>query len=135
MSEVKIFTREEIFQTNDIETRFVPIPEWGDGGVFVRGMSAKERDDWEASLVKQRGANREVNMRNARARLVAMCTVDENGNRVFGDTDVAKLGKKSAKAIDRIFTVAQELSGVSQDDLEELTENFDETTSDDLFLD
>ena len=38
---------------------------------------------------------------NLRARLVARCLVDEKGERVFDASDVVKLGKKSAKVINK----------------------------------
>jgi len=123
-------TRDQILQANDIEIREVYIPEWKDS-VFVRGMTGKERDSYEASIVKQRGNNTEINFKNARAKLVALCTVDEQGNRIFNDTDVALLAEKSAKALDRIFTVARELSGISAEDMNELTKNSEETSLDD----
>ena len=130
MSELVALSREAILQADDIEIRKVEIPEWG-GYVYVRGMTGKERDDYEASLVKQRGRDTQVNMRNARAKLVVLCAVDEQGNKLFSEGDIAKISRKSAKAIDRIFTVARELSGITEDDMEELTENFDETDTDD----
>lgn len=123
-----LLNREAILKANDIEKREVYIPEWG-GSVYVRGMTGRERDQFEASIIRQRGRNTEINMKNARAKLVVMCTVDQDGNRLFTDADVAPLADKSAKALDRIFAVAQELSGITREDMEELTENFDETTS------
>lgn len=130
MSELVALSREAILQADDIEIRKVEIPEWG-GYVYVRGMTGKERDDYEASLVKQRGRDTQVNMRNARAKLVVLCAVDEQGKNLFSESDIAKISRKSAKAIDRIFAVARELSGITEDDMEELTENFDETDTDD----
>lgn len=123
-----LLDREAILKANDIEKREVYIPEWG-GSVYVRGMTGRERDQFEATIIRQRGRNTEINMKNARAKLVVMCTVDQEGNRLFTDADVALLSEKSAKALDRIFVVAQELSGITREDMEELTENFDETTS------
>ncbi len=126
--------RDAILKQKDLEIIELFVPEW-DGYILVRGMTARERDQWETSIVKQKGNNTQLDMRNARARLVAMCVVDQKGNRVFGDSDVAALGNMSAKAIDRIFSVAQDLSGVSNEDVEELTKNFEQTSSEDLSID
>lgn len=127
-------TREQILAINDIEIRKIYIPEWEDY-VYVRGMTGKERDEFEASIVKQRGRDTIVNMKNARAKLVVLCTVDEEGNRIFNKNDVELLAEKSAKALDRIFAVAQELSGISKDDMDELTKNSETDQSDDSILD
>ena len=94
-----------------------------------RGPDGPRKGSETTKTDLQKGRNTEINMKNARAKLVVLCTVDENGKRIFGDADIALLADKSAKALDRIFSVAQELSGISKDDMEELTENFDETTS------
>jgi hypothetical protein len=125
-----ILDRDAILKADDIEVRELEVPEWG-GSVYVRGMTGRERDQFEAGIVKQKGRNTEINMKNARAKLVVLCTVDENGKRIFGDADIALLADKSAKALDRIFSVAQELSGISREDMEELTKNSEETSSDD----
>ena len=129
-----ILSRDQILQANDVQIRELDIPEWG-GIVFVRGMTGRERDRYEHSCVEQKGKDTRINMKNARAKLVVLCTVDENGKRIFGDADIALLADKSAKALDRIFSVAQELSGISKDDMEELTKNSDETDGDDSFSD
>ncbi len=56
--------------------------------------------------------------------------VDEGGNRVFRDQDAALLQRKSASALMRLFNVASRLSGVGDDDVEELVGNSDTTPND-----
>ncbi len=97
----------------------VDLPEIG-GHVFVRGMSGVERDAWERSLVVGKGRRRDYNLDNVRARLAARTICDENGVRSFGDDDAEMLGKIRVDCLNRIFEVAQRLSGVSDDDVEEL---------------
>ena len=92
--------------------------------VRVRGLTGKERDRYEESITIGKGKDKDINARNARAKLVVMCVVDEQGNRVFSDADVAWLGEKSAVALERIFDVARKLSGLSDTDVKELTEDF-----------
>lgn len=123
-------SRDAILKAQDIESVILDIPEWG-GTINVRGMSGHERDQFEQSLIQQRGKDQRVNMKNARAKIVVLCAVDEDGNRIFTDTDISALGRKSAKALDRIFTVAQDLSGIKEDDLDELTKNSEGMTSED----
>jgi hypothetical protein len=43
---------------------------------------------------------------------------------------VRALGRKSAAPIERIFDVARKLSGMSDEDIEKLTENFGSDPSD-----
>ena len=119
MAKKNILTKEAILKVQDIEIREVEVPEWG-GVVYVRGMTGRERDRYENSLYKQKGKERVLNTQNARAKLVVMCTVDQDGNRIFDEEEVNVLSQKF-QALDRIFAVAMELSGITENDLEELT--------------
>lgn len=125
-----ILTRDQILQANDIITETVPVPEWG-GEVLVRGLSGSERDGFEDATLEQKGKSRRVNLANVRARLCALSIVDENGKRMFSDEDVRALGRKSAAALDRVFSAAQRLSGLSDEDVEELAKNSDGGQSED----
>ena len=42
---------------------------------------------------------------------------------MFTEKDVVKLGKKSSAALDRIFSAAQKLNRISDDDVEDLAKN------------
>jgi len=121
-SKVVVLNREAILAAKDLPRELVEVPEWG-GAVYVRALTGAERDQFEASIVEQRGRDVRMNMRNIRAKLVALTVVDEDGQRIFTDDDVAALGGKSAAALDRLFAVAQRLSGLSKEDVEELAKN------------
>lgn len=122
--------REAILAADDRQYDDVEVPEWG-GTVRVRGMSGAQRDDYEASIIEQRGNDRKVNLRNARAKLVARCVVDEDGRTMFTTEDISALGRKSAVALERIFDAARRLSGMTEGDVERLAENFEDDPSDD----
>ena len=125
-----MLTRDQILQADDLPYEDVDVPEWG-GAVRLRSLTGAERDAFETSIVQ--GNDR--NMRNIRARLVVLCIVDDEGNRVFKDNEAPALGKKSAKALDTLFAVAQKLNGLSNDDVDDLAKNSPETTSDELTSD
>lgn len=116
----KLLSREEIFKVNDIRTETVEVPEW-QGRVKVKSMTGAERDAFEQSLMTQNG--RMFNANNIRAKLVAKTVVDEDGKPLFIEADVETLGEKSSSALDRIFSTAQRLSGMTQKDIDELTKN------------
>lgn len=116
-----ILTKDKILQVEDIQKELVNVPEWG-GDVYVRGMTGAERDRFEASIVQMQGTERKLNMSNVRAKLASLTICDEQGQRLFNDADVAKLAEKSASALQRIFAVAQRLSGIGDDDVKELAE-------------
>lgn len=122
MSNKTFLNRDEILGINDLPTEDVFVPEWNTW-VRVRGLTGAERDQFEQSIVEARGKDTRVNLRNIRAKLVALCVVDEEGKRLFKDEDAELLGRKSAVALNRIFEVAQRLSGLRPEDVEELAGN------------
>ncbi len=127
---VRVLGRQEILDAPDAQYQLVEVPEWG-GSVWVKGLSGSERDAFEVSLLQGKGKNREVNLRNLRAKLVARsCVADANGGgRLFTETDVTALGGKSAAALNRVFTAAQHISGLTEEDVEELTDSLGEEES------
>ena len=117
-------SREDVLKADDLATEEVAVPEWG-GTVLVRGMTGRERDEFEASTLDQRTGRQ--NLANTRAKIVIRCVVDDDGNRLFDAADIDALGAKSGAALDRVFTAAARLSGLSGGDVEELTQNFGPT--------
>ncbi len=116
--------RSAILAIPDVQTEELFVAEWGTW-LRVRGLTGKQRDNYEMSITVGKGKNQEINTRNARAKLVVQCVVDEAGNPFFSPTDVNALGDKSAVALQRIFDLCRKLSGLSEEDMEELTETFE----------
>ena len=120
----KMLNRTEILEASDIKVQEVAVPEWGENAaVYVKGMNGAERDKFEGSLITMRGKDKQMNMANIRAKLASMSVCDEKGKRLFNENDVQALSQKSAAALQRVFAVAQKLSGISDEDVEELAEN------------
>lgn len=109
---MRILTKEAILAADDLPRELVNVPEWG-GDVFVRTMTGTDRDAFEASLIGKEGR-----MENVRARLVSLTLCNEAGERIFDDAEIAALGKKSARALDRVFSVAQRLNGIGTEQVE-----------------
>lgn len=127
-------TRTGILEASDLIFEDVAVPEWG-GMVRVRGLTGAERDGFEASVVERQGKQTKLNMANIRARMVALTVVDADGKRLFSDADVAALGRKSGVALNRVFEVAQRLSGITEADMTELEKNSDSGQSEDSISD
>jgi len=120
MAAKKFLNKAEILAIDDLKYEDIEIPEWGGAWVRVRSLNASERDHFEASTVQRNGKRVTTNLENIRARLCLLCMVDEEGNRLFDEGDTFPLGGKSAAALDRIFTVAQRLNGLRDEDVQEL---------------
>ncbi|GEM_PF-582808 len=106
----------QILAADDRPFEDLDVKEWG-VKVRVRGMTGTERDAYEAKAVKlsQGGKDMEVQLRDFRSRLVVKCLYDpETDERIFRDDEAAQLGAKAGKVIDRLFDMAQELSGMTE---------------------
>lgn len=123
-------TKAGILRAEDIIVEPVEVPEWG-GRVRVKALSGSERDAFESSLVVNKGKKSQyTDTRNVRAKLASMAIVGADGNPLFDQADVVKLGKKSSAALDRVFSVAMKLSKITDEDLEELVGNSEPGHSD-----
>lgn len=112
--------RDRILGASDLGREAVHVPEW-DVTLWVRCMTARERDAFEAQQLALGRANRENE--NIRARLVVLTVVDETGNRVFSDADADALGNKAVAPMERLASVALRLNRISAEDIEELKGN------------
>lgn len=93
------------------------VPEWG-GSVKLRVMTGTERDRFEGEFVNN---NKSVEM--VRAKLVAKCLCDDQGNRLFDEAEIPKLGEKSAAVLDRLFSECMKLNRFTKGDVDELAKN------------
>lgn len=129
-----ILGRDDILQADDIVTEAVDVPEWG-GAVLVKGMTGTERDAFDAAIMSETGKSKKVNLENLRAKLCAATVVDEAGNPLFTQEDVAALAKKSAMAIQKVYDVAARICGLGADDVEELVEGLENNPFEDSVSD
>ena len=115
--------REAILGAVDLLHEDVDVPEWG-GTVRVRMMTGTERDAFESGTVTRHGKKIETNLVNIRARLVALCVIDETGARLFSEADVVALAGKSGAALGRVFEACQRLNGLTGEAAAEAEDNF-----------
>jgi len=129
---VEFFSKEELIAAassrtlpcEPVELTIGPVTK----AVWVQGMSGTQRDAWERSLLVGRGKRRDVNTENVRARLAVRCLVDQpNGQRLFTDAEAEILGQLPAAVLNPIFEKAQRLSGVSDEDIDDLKKSSEAT--------
>ncbi len=108
-----LLSKEKILAAEDLPFRDVDVPEWG-GVARVRTMTGGERDAFEASIYDTDGAGVKLNRTDFRAKLLSKVLVDDKGSRLFTDKEIVALSGKSAKAIQRLFDVAQDINGISK---------------------
>jgi len=87
----------------------VEIPELGEGTyVFVRAASGNDRDALEAAMV-QLGEQR---LQNLRARVFLWSTINDAGEPIFANEDLAWLGEQDALMLDRVFEANAKHNGI-----------------------
>ena len=135
VKDIKFLTVQDILQAKDIEYE---VCEAWSGKLNMKGLTGKERQDWEYDFINvgakknQSAFNLRVNMK---ASLVARSACDASGKRIFTDDQIVQLATKSAKELSKAYDVAARLSGITEDDFEELEKNSDATQGDDSPLD
>ena len=110
-----MLSRDQILAARDFSIEKVEVPEW-DGFVFVRVMTAGERDQFEKKFSKDRYGD-------IRAYVAAATMCDDQGVLLFEKSDIEVLTKKSSAAIDRIFEAALRLNKLRQTDIDDLVKN------------
>lgn len=102
-----------------LNIRKVDIPEW-DGFVYVKELTARDRDEYESSLIQvnvddseaDEGSfrpSKKVN-NNVRALYSVFVACDQFGKRIFTLEDSEWLGEKQASAIERIYSEGRKLN-------------------------
>jgi hypothetical protein len=93
-----------------VPKEFLPLPELGkDAGVWVRGMTAAEWDEFQQSRLDRKTGKSD--MANYRAGIVAFCLADDHGQRLSKDpiADAVEIGRRFGPFVRRIYAVADRL--------------------------
>ena len=111
-----------ILKANDTKlSAAIPVPEWG-GDVYVKTLSGTERDSFEEAYAESK-------MKQFRARFLVLTLCDESGERLFDDSDVEELGKKSSVVINRLFEASWGHNAFTNEAVESLGEDSPEGQS------
>lgn len=115
-----MLTRDQIFSADDITVEAVSVPKWG-GDVHVRVMSGADRDAFEDACAADR--KRIGKKRGIRAILAMYAVCDASGARLFAETDIEAISRKSAVELDAVFAVAARINRLFKADIDELEKN------------
>jgi hypothetical protein len=110
-----MLSKEAIMTTVSCKVQELEVPEWG-GTVYLRQISGAERDAFEASVMGNK-------LNNLRGRFAVLVLSDENGKRMFLDSEANSVGEKNGKALDRVFEAGRKFNGMTDDDVAELEKN------------
>jgi hypothetical protein len=122
-------SREAFLRPAKVNVVEVPVPELG-GSVYVKGMTAKDRSRFETQFQLSSGKSNTRKLKEIRERLVVACLCDEEGVLLLQDSDVDAVGAQPAAVVERIVDAAQKVCGMSNNDVEGLAKNSEETLAD-----
>jgi len=109
-----MLTKDQIIQADDKRFADVEVPEWR-GFVRIKTMSAKDRQQFQSSIsTKGKVAD------DFMERLIICCLVDDKGKQIFEQADIKLLSDKSSVAINKIFSAAVELNGMTDKSVDQI---------------
>jgi len=114
-----MLNREAILANKTLESELVSVPEWG-GEVRVRAMTGAERDRLEIACAQRRKAGKSTRFR---ASLAVQTVCDDDLRPIFVADDAEIIDKMPAAGLGRVADVAMRLSGISEEDAEDLEKN------------
>jgi hypothetical protein len=130
---MNVLTRDQVLNNSRFERVEVDVTEWGaiDSAtgkpaktiVYVRELSGREKDTFEAGLVSLKGRKHKINLDDIRARMAVLVCCDADGKAIFTPDDVEWLTQRSVRPLTRIYNAAKELNDLSEEDEEELLKN------------
>ena len=100
------------FGCKPVEVKLPQFAKDGAFSIFLKPLTSRDRDNFEASVV---GVNGERDLHNLRARLVAKCLCDETGKPIGSEDEIGGL---QADLIGAIFDEVRAMNGMA-DDIEE----------------
>jgi hypothetical protein len=110
-------SRDKLLAPLQVKREKVELPEFGEGEfVFVHGMTAREKNAHDSSLMnaKWTGVDR-VKVATSKERMIVKCVRDETGQPIFQPDDVEAISQWPADVANRVFDVANRLSGGATD--------------------
>jgi hypothetical protein len=130
MTERNYGTRDALLESDSLITEDVYLPEPINAWYRVKGLTGAERERYERSLgTIKNGVWRSSANGQSLARLCALSVVDEKGAKLFSEEDISKLAQKNAAILTRISDVARRLSGLTEEDIEDLEGNSESAQS------
>lgn len=123
-------SKESILAADDLGYQDVSVPEWG-GVVRLKEMTAGDRETLSLLYQKRDRAieNGDEQPPSIQAIFLSMTVVDADGKRIFSEKDIELLGRKSPRAITRVFDAATKLSVLRPEDVQDQIKNSDPSTN------
>lgn len=100
-----ILTKDQILAAPDLKREIVAVPEWG-GEVILQELSGLQLETYLDGVNQGAGG--------IFSKFLAATLVDEAGDPLFTQDEIAQLQKKNARVIKRLFEAGQRLNGLDK---------------------
>ena len=118
-----MLNKEQILAVKDIEEKKIKVPEWK-GEILIKSLSSAERSEYYSFIQKRNKPGVGISeISGIYEKLIVLGVVDANGDRMFSDDDIKKLGEKSPAVLTRIANEILAISGMGPDDVDKAEEN------------
>lgn len=118
-------TAEQILAADDLVRICEYVPEWAPPGVdpktcyvWIHTLNGLERNRFESSLIRRDGKNVQVSTDDVTEKLLIATIRDDDGNPILTAEQMPELRCKSAKVLNRLWSKARQLSGLSESDVQ-----------------
>lgn len=101
------------FGSEPVEVELPQFAKDGAFSIFLKPLTSRDRDHFEASVV---GVNGERDLHNLRARLVAHCLCDDEGKPIGSEDEIGSL---RADFVGAVFDEVRRMNGMDTDDVDE----------------
>jgi len=101
------------------------------GTVRLQSVSERERSQFEQDTLDKNGRVTKRGMMSVKPRLIIMCAVDQNGDKIFTSADIEGLLELDSITSNLIADACQKLCGITETDLEDLEKNSETHPEDD----
>jgi hypothetical protein len=94
----------------------------------IRSLTERELSAYQTTTVAASGGPRRERLNDAARRMIVLCVVDTDGNRLMTDQHIAKLADWDAADTNHLYQECAKHVGVSQVDVEDLVKNSEAIT-------
>jgi hypothetical protein len=91
--------------------------------VRLRSLSAKEHGEYEVANLSKKGGLIRDRLVEAKRALIALTVVDEQGNPILTETDVASMESTDGRLVAFCYAKACEHCGITESEVEDLVKN------------
>lgn len=125
---MSFLTAEQILSADDMKLEVVTCSEWG-GDVLVRPLPSYEQDQWEISCAEAKEDGKAMpDQFRARFALLGLCNPD--GSPLFKPEQLKALSRKNGAPVNRIVRKIREISGMTEQAVEQAEKNSDAAPDD-----